>query len=91
MERQLRRPACSAYAAFAVHDNPGKLDVPPGEERRQPENRGLGIAARIGDEPGLGDLIGIKLGQSINRLGEMCQILVAFTVPLSVGIGSRRR
>ena len=58
-----------------------------GRGTRQAQDSGLGVAAGVGNELSRGNFIAIQLGKAIHSLGEVGQIGMTFTVPLSVYVG----
>src|SRR5260370_2566679 len=85
--RHFQSPSRPGNAALAVDQDIGQLNVVAGHEGRQSEDRGLGIAARIGDQLSRDDFLTIQFWQSIDSLGKVCQISVAMAVPLRINVG----
>src|SRR5207244_2300249 len=79
--RELGGAAGPGHAALAVHDDRAQVDVLARHEGGQAEDGRLGVAAGVGDQVGGGDLVAVNLGQAVDRLGQMGQVVVALAVP----------
>jgi hypothetical protein len=86
MKGQLGRAAAAGDAAFAVHDDARQVNVMPGHQRRQAQDGGLRVTPGIGHELGCGDFLAVDLRQAVDRLHQVGQVLMAFTVPLGVDV-----
>jgi hypothetical protein len=84
---QLRRPPRTGNAALGIDDDRARLDVLAGDEWCESQNARLRIATGVGDELGTANLVAIDFRQSINRLGEVGEIVVTLPIPLGVDVG----
>ncbi len=77
--------AGAGHAGLGVDDDVG--DQAGARQRRQRQDRGGRVAARVGDQLGAGDLVAVELRQPVDRVGDQLRLRVRL-VPLLVG---RRR
>ena len=69
---------------LGVDDDVG--DDPGARQRREPEDRRRGVAARVGDQRGAGDLVAVVLGQPVDRLADQPRLGMR-AIPLLVDGG----
>ena len=86
MRRQFRRAARAGDAALLSMMMSVQVDEFLRHQRRQAKNAGLRIAAGIGDQLGGPDLVAVDFRQTVDRVREIGQIVMAFAVPLGIDV-----
>src|SRR5262245_13959836 len=76
VEIELGCPSRAGYPALAVDDDAGQIEELPRYQRGQTEDGSLRIAAGIGDQLGISDLLAVQLRQAIHRLRQVSHVLV---------------
>ena len=81
----LRRPARPGHAGLGVDHDLVRHDRLGLEQRRQRKLRAARVAAGVGDEPRLLDLVAMHLDQAIDRLALQLRRMMLVAVPARIG------
>lgn len=79
--------ACAGGAAGGIDDDGGLFDEAVGQQRRDAECGGGGIAAGVGDEHGPGEMVSIEFGEAVDGFVEVVGVVVWGLVDLFVEFG----